>query len=59
VVVLAFNPSTWEGEVGGFLSSMPAWYKVNSWAAKATQRNPVSKTKAKTKNKKQKQSWAW
>jgi hypothetical protein len=24
VVVLAFNPSTWEAEAGGFLSSRPA-----------------------------------
>jgi hypothetical protein len=25
VVVHAFNPSTWEAEEGGFLSSRPAW----------------------------------
>jgi hypothetical protein len=25
VVEHAFNPSTWEAEAGGFLSSMPAW----------------------------------
>jgi hypothetical protein len=25
VVAHAFNPSTWEAEVGGFLSSRPAW----------------------------------
>jgi len=25
VVALAFNPSTWEAEAGGFLSSRPAW----------------------------------
>jgi major histocompatibility complex class I len=25
VVVHAFNPSTWETEAGGFLSSRPAW----------------------------------
>jgi hypothetical protein len=25
VVVHAFNPSTWEAEAGGFLSSRPAW----------------------------------
>jgi hypothetical protein len=25
VVVQAFNPSTWEAETGGFLSSRPAW----------------------------------
>jgi hypothetical protein len=42
-VAHTFNPSTWEAEAGGFLSSR---------TAKATQRNPVSKNK-KTKNKKQ------
>jgi hypothetical protein len=26
VVAHAFNPSTWEAEAGGFLSSRPAWY---------------------------------
>jgi major histocompatibility complex class I len=25
VVTHAFNPSTWEAEAGGFLSSRPAW----------------------------------
>jgi hypothetical protein len=25
VLVHAFNPSTWEAEAGGFLSSRPAW----------------------------------
>jgi hypothetical protein len=25
VVVHAFNPSIWEAEAGGFLSSRPAW----------------------------------
>jgi hypothetical protein len=25
VVVHGFNPSTWEAEAGGFLSSRPAW----------------------------------
>jgi hypothetical protein len=25
VVAHAFNPSTWEAEAGGFLSSKPAW----------------------------------
>jgi major histocompatibility complex class I len=25
VVMHAFNPSTWEAEAGGFLSSRPAW----------------------------------
>jgi hypothetical protein len=44
VVAHAFNPSTWEAEAGRFLSCRPT---------RATQRNPVSKTKQnKTKNKK-------
>ena len=25
VLVHAFNPSTWEAEAGGFLTSRPAW----------------------------------
>ena len=36
VAAHAFNPSTWEAEAGGFLSSR---------TARAIQRNPVSKTK--------------
>jgi hypothetical protein len=42
VVVHAFNPSTQDAEAGGFLSSRPAWSKVSSRTARATQRNPVS-----------------
>jgi hypothetical protein len=38
MVAHAFNPSTWEAEVGKFLSSRPAW---------AIQRNPVLKNKTK------------
>jgi hypothetical protein len=38
MVVHACNPSTWEAEAGGLLSSRPAW---------STQRNPVSKKKKK------------
>jgi hypothetical protein len=39
----AFNPSTWEAEAGGFLSSRPALvYRVSSRTARAIQRNPVS-----------------
>jgi hypothetical protein len=26
MVAHAFNPSTWEAEAGGFLSSRPAWF---------------------------------
>jgi hypothetical protein len=52
VVAHAFNPSTWEAEAGGFLSSRPAWStKVSSRTARATQRNPVSKNQKKKKKK--------
>jgi hypothetical protein len=42
VVAHTFNPSTWEAEAGGFLSSR---------TARATQRNPVSKNKKQNKTK--------
>jgi hypothetical protein len=45
VVAHAFNPSTWEAEAGGFLSSRPA---------RVIQRNPVSKNNN-NNNKKKKQ----
>jgi hypothetical protein len=51
VVAHAFNPSTWEAEAGGFLSSRPAWSRVSSRTARAIQRNPVSKKKQKQKPK--------
>jgi hypothetical protein len=67
VVAHAFNPSTFEAEAGGFLSSRPA-YKMSSRTARAIQRNPVSKNKNKQTNKKSRkmcyssalvlQSWA-
>jgi hypothetical protein len=51
VVAHAFNPSTWEAETDGFLSSRPAWstecYRVSSKTARATQRNSVSKNQNK------------
>jgi hypothetical protein len=58
VVAHAFNPSTWEAETGGFLSSEASLvYRVSSRTARAIQRNPVSKNqkkkKQKTKNQKQ------
>jgi hypothetical protein len=43
VVAHAFNPSTWDSE---FKASLV--YRVNSRTAKATQRNPVSKTNKQT-----------
>jgi hypothetical protein len=54
VVAHAFNPSTWEAEAGRgrqiseFEASLV--YRVSARAARATQRNPVSK-KTKQKNK--------
>ena len=58
MVAHAFNPSTWETEAGGFLSSRPAWStKMSSRTARAIQKNPVSnKNKNKTKQKKTKQN---
>jgi hypothetical protein len=53
VVAHTFNPSTWEAEAGGFLSSRTAWStKVSFRTARAIQRNPVSKNKNKNKKKK-------
>jgi hypothetical protein len=52
VVAHAFNPSTWEAEAGGFLSSGPAW-STEFQDTGVIQRNPVSKNKNKQTNKKQ------
>jgi hypothetical protein len=55
VVAHAFNPSTWEAEIGGFLSSRPSLvYRVSSRTARAIQRNPVSKKPKIQKKKKKK-----
>jgi hypothetical protein len=44
VVAHAFNPSTWEAEAGGFLEfGASLIYRVSSRAARATERNSVSK----------------
>jgi hypothetical protein len=57
VVAHAFNPSTWEAEAGGFLSSRPALvYKVSSRTARAIQRNPVKKTNKQTNKQNPKQT---
>jgi Tfp pilus assembly major pilin PilA len=57
VVVHAFNPSTWEAEAGGFLSSRPAWStkwvpgqpglhrETLSWKATTTTTTKKNKTK--------------
>jgi hypothetical protein len=52
VVAHAFNPSTWEAEAGGFLSSRPLVYRVSSRTAKATQKPCLKKPKPKKKKKK-------
>jgi hypothetical protein len=51
------NPSTWEAEAGGFLSSRASLvYKVSSRTARATQRNPVSKNQPTKQTNKTKQN---
>jgi hypothetical protein len=52
VVVLAFNPSTWEADTGGFLSSRPAWSTECVPGQQGLYRETLSqKTKNKTKQK--------
>jgi hypothetical protein len=54
-VAHTFNPSTWEGEAGGFLSLRAAWStKRVPGHPRAIQRNPVSKNKQTNKHKKTK-----
>jgi hypothetical protein len=48
VVAHTFNPSTWEAGISEFKASLV--YKVSSRTARATQRNPVSKTKQNNNN---------
>jgi hypothetical protein len=51
--VHTFNPSTWEAEAGGFLSSefeAGLVYRVSSRTARTTQKNPVSKNPKKKKS---------
>jgi hypothetical protein len=56
VVAHTFNPSTWEAEAGGFLSSIESSlvYRVSSRTARVIQRNPVSEKKQNQKTNKQK-----
>jgi hypothetical protein len=55
VVAHAFNPSTWEAEAGGFLSSKASLvYKVSSRTARAIKGNPVSKKQKQNKTKQKK-----
>jgi hypothetical protein len=46
----AFNPSTWEAEAGGFLSSEV--YKVSFRTGRTAQKNPVAKNKKQNNNNK-------
>ena len=54
MVAHTFDPSTWEAEAGGFVSSRPASNRVSYRTGRAIQRNPVlekKKTKKPLKNK--------
>ena len=48
VVAHAFNPSTWEAEAGGFLSSRPAWSTKWVSGQPGLYRETLWKTKPKT-----------
>jgi hypothetical protein len=50
VVAHAFNPSTWEAEAGGFLSSRP------TWSTKCFPEKPCLEKQNKTKQNKTKQN---
>ena len=50
VVAHTYNPSTWEAEAGGLLSSRTAWsteLELVPGQLELQQRNPVSKTQTK------------
>jgi hypothetical protein len=55
VVAHAFNPSTWEAEAGGFLSSRPVWSTERAPGQDSqdyTEKPCLEKPKNKTKKKK-------
>jgi hypothetical protein len=60
MVVYTFNPSTWEAEAGGFLSSRPAWStkgvpgQPGLYRETLSQKTKQNKTNKKQTNKKQK-----
>jgi hypothetical protein len=54
MVVHAFNPSTWEAEAGGFLSSRPAWSTELVPGQPGLYRETLSGIKEKTKTKQNK-----
>jgi hypothetical protein len=57
VVAHAFNPSTWEAEAGGFLSSRPAWSTSEFQDSQGYSEKPCfGKNKKQKKKQKQKQN---
>jgi hypothetical protein len=54
-VAHAFNPSTWEAEAGGFLSSRPAWFLQSEFQDSQgyTEKPCLKKQKQTNKQKKQ------
>jgi hypothetical protein len=50
VVEYAFNPSTWEAEAGGFLSSRPAWSAERVPGQPGLHRETLSQKTNKQKN---------
>jgi hypothetical protein len=54
--MLAFNPSTWDAEAGGFLSSRPAWSTAGDPGQPGLYRESLSLENPKTKNKQTKKN---
>jgi hypothetical protein len=54
VLAHAFNPSTWEAEAGGFLSSRPAWSTELVPGQPGLHRETLSQKKKKKKRKEKK-----
>ena len=50
VLAHAFNPSTWEAETGGFLSSRPAWFTEFQDSQGYTEKLCLEKKKKKKKS---------
>jgi hypothetical protein len=59
MVAQAFNPSTWEAEVGESEFEASLVYRVSARTARATQKNPVSKNKQTKKNKTKQKNKDW
>jgi hypothetical protein len=56
VVAHAFNPSTWEAEAGGFLSSRPAWSTERVPGQPGLHRETLSRKTNNNNNKKKKET---